>query len=111
MNEIEMITELNLQAVMKPQYVDQIPRVIKGEVGALMKKKDERKVRDELITDLCTPSLLILLLYITYHTTLHHATSHTTEDPHSALNGFEAHCLLNRSGTGADASGGSALRW
>lgn len=31
------------QAIIKPQYVDHIPKAVKGKVGELLEKKDERK--------------------------------------------------------------------
>jgi ATP-binding cassette, sub-family E, member 1 len=45
---------------MKPQYVDQIPRVIKGEVEEMLKTNDQRKIRQELIVDLG--------IFFTHHT-------------------------------------------
>ncbi|MBT5641615.1 ATP-binding cassette domain-containing protein, partial [Candidatus Bathyarchaeota archaeon] len=39
------------KAVHKPQYVDKIPKVVKGKTGALLKKLDERGVLDEIIDD------------------------------------------------------------
>lgn len=32
------------QAIIKPQYVDQIPKAVKGKVGELLQKKDDRGV-------------------------------------------------------------------
>ena len=40
------------KAVHKPQYVDKIPKVVKGKTGTLLKKLDERGVLDEIIDDL-----------------------------------------------------------
>ncbi len=40
------------KAVHKPQYVDKIPKVVKGKTGALLKRLDERNVLDEIINDL-----------------------------------------------------------
>lgn len=37
------IIEDNIKAIIKPQYVDHIPRVVKGKVKTIMKKKDEKK--------------------------------------------------------------------
>jgi hypothetical protein len=31
------------QAIIKPQYVDHIPKAVKGQVGELLQKKDERQ--------------------------------------------------------------------
>ena len=44
--------EDNLKAIIKPQYVDHIPKAVKGIVGEIMKNKNERKVADEVIADL-----------------------------------------------------------
>ena len=47
-NYFTKILEDDLKAVMKPQYVDQIPRAIKGAVKDLLNKKDEKKNQDEV---------------------------------------------------------------
>lgn len=47
-NYFTKILEDNLKALIKPQYVDQIPRAVKGQVGALLDKKDERKNQNEI---------------------------------------------------------------
>jgi len=51
-NYFTKILEDDLKAVMKPQYVDQIPRAVKGSVQSLLDKRDERKNQDEVCTDL-----------------------------------------------------------
>jgi len=51
-NYFTKILEDDLKAVMKPQYVDQIPRAVKGSVQQLLDKRDERKNQDEVCTDL-----------------------------------------------------------
>lgn len=38
----------DLKAVIKPQYVDQIPKAVKGSVQQLLDKKDEMKKQDEV---------------------------------------------------------------
>ncbi|MCW4050989.1 MAG: ribosome biogenesis/translation initiation ATPase RLI [Candidatus Bathyarchaeota archaeon] len=40
------------KAVHKPQYVDKIPKVVKGKVGELLEQLDERNVLEEIIDDL-----------------------------------------------------------
>lgn len=47
-NYFTKILEDNLKALIKPQYVDQIPKAVKGTVGALLDKKDERKNQAEI---------------------------------------------------------------
>jgi len=47
-NYFTKILEDDLKAVMKPQYVDQIPRAVKGSVQQLLDKKDELKKQDEV---------------------------------------------------------------
>ena len=37
-----------LQAAIKPQYVDQIPRAVKCTVQAMLDRKDERKNQDDI---------------------------------------------------------------
>ena len=39
----------SLRVSFKPQYVDKIPKVVKGRVGALLEKVDERGVLDEVV--------------------------------------------------------------
>ena len=41
-----------LQAIIKPQYVDHIPKAVKGNVGEILAQKDEREMRFELAKDL-----------------------------------------------------------
>ncbi len=40
------------KAIHKPQYVDKIPKVVKGKTGALLEKLDERGVLEEIVEDL-----------------------------------------------------------
>ncbi|GMH88949.1 hypothetical protein TrVE_jg13719 [Triparma verrucosa] len=41
-NYFTKILEDNIKATIKPQYVDHIPRAVRGEVGKILKAKDER---------------------------------------------------------------------
>eukprot|EP00096_Caligus_rogercresseyi_P013468 TRINITY_DN6111_c0_g1_i1.p1 TRINITY_DN6111_c0_g1~~TRINITY_DN6111_c0_g1_i1.p1 ORF type:complete len:616 (-),score=194.80 TRINITY_DN6111_c0_g1_i1:257-2104(-) len=50
-NYFTKILEDNLKAVIKPQYVDQIPKAVKGSVQSLLDKKDEMK-NQESVADL-----------------------------------------------------------
>ncbi|KAJ1513650.1 Fe-S cluster-binding ribosome biosynthesis protein [Coelomomyces lativittatus] len=43
------ILEENLRAIIKPQYVDSIPKMVKGKVGDLLNAKDEMNNKDMLI--------------------------------------------------------------
>lgn len=47
-NYFTKVLEDDLKAVTKPQYVDQIPRAVKGAVQTLLDKKDEKKNQDEV---------------------------------------------------------------
>lgn len=51
-NYFTKILEENLKAIIKPQYVDQIPKAVKGTVQAMMTKKDERDAGPYLIEQL-----------------------------------------------------------
>src|SRR5579863_2002624 len=51
-NYFTKLLEDNLKALIKPQYVDQIPRMLKGKVGEILRQKDERKVLEELLSAL-----------------------------------------------------------
>jgi len=47
-NYFTKILEDDLKAVIKPQYVDQIPKAVKGTVQALLDKKDDLKRQDQV---------------------------------------------------------------
>ncbi|CRK96957.1 CLUMA_CG010319, isoform A [Clunio marinus] len=47
-NYFTKILEDDLKALIKPQYVDQIPKSVKGTIQALLDRKDERSVQDEI---------------------------------------------------------------
>lgn len=47
-NYFTKILEDDLKAVIKPQYVDQIPRAVKGSVQSLLNNKDELHNQDEI---------------------------------------------------------------
>ena len=51
-NYFTKILEDNLKAVVKPQYVDQIPKAAKGTVRSMLDKKDDRKVQHEICAEL-----------------------------------------------------------
>ena len=38
-----------MKAIIKPQYVDLIPKAVKGKVGEYLEKKDERKALDQVV--------------------------------------------------------------
>jgi ATP-binding cassette subfamily E protein 1 len=46
------VLEDNIKAIIKPQYVDRIPKVAKGTVDSVLTRRNERDVKDELCTDL-----------------------------------------------------------
>lgn len=51
-NFFTKILEDNIKAIIKPQYVDQIPRAVKGMVDEILTKKDERKMKDHFTVEL-----------------------------------------------------------
>ncbi|KAM0043705.1 putative ABC-type maltose transporter [Helianthus debilis subsp. tardiflorus] len=51
-NYFTRILKDNLEAVVKPQYVDHIPKEVQGNVGQVLDRKDERDVKAELCVDL-----------------------------------------------------------
>ncbi|KVH91583.1 4Fe-4S binding domain-containing protein [Cynara cardunculus var. scolymus] len=51
-NYFTRILEDNLKAIIKPQYVDHIPKAVQGNVGQVLDQKDERGVKEELCVDL-----------------------------------------------------------
>jgi len=51
-NFFTKILEDNLKAIIKPQYVDHIPKAVKGTVEKILSGKDERKIKEELMNNL-----------------------------------------------------------
>ncbi|KAK3139824.1 hypothetical protein QOZ80_5AG0390940 [Eleusine coracana subsp. coracana] len=51
-NYFKRILEENLKAIIKPQYVDHIPKAVQGNVGQVLEQKDERNMKTELCIDL-----------------------------------------------------------
>ncbi|XP_042477536.1 ABC transporter E family member 2 isoform X3 [Macadamia integrifolia] len=51
-NYFTRILEDNLKAIIKPQYVDHIPKAVQGNVGQVLNQKDERDMKAELCHDL-----------------------------------------------------------
>ncbi|KAI9261398.1 P-loop containing nucleoside triphosphate hydrolase protein [Phascolomyces articulosus] len=51
-NYFTKILEDNLKAIIKPQYVDHIPKVVSGQVGQLLEDKLERNNFDEMLEEL-----------------------------------------------------------
>ena len=51
-NYFTRILEDNLKSLIKPQYVDNIPKAVKGTVGALLAAKDERSIAARMLVDL-----------------------------------------------------------
>ena len=49
-NYFTKVLEDDLRAMIKPQYVDHIPKAVRGCVGDVLKSKDQRGVREELQT-------------------------------------------------------------
>jgi ATP-binding cassette subfamily E protein 1 len=47
-NFFTKLLEDNIKAIIKPQYVDNIPKAVKGSVKELMAKKDEKKNTEEM---------------------------------------------------------------
>ncbi|MFT7815146.1 ATP-binding cassette sub-family E member 1 [Arapaima gigas] len=45
-NYFTKVLEHDLKAIIKPQYVDQIPKTVKGSVGSILARKDETKTKD-----------------------------------------------------------------
>jgi len=57
-NYFTRVLEDNLRAVIKPQYVDHIPRAVSGTVGRIIGSKDQREVADTLLPELDLDHLL-----------------------------------------------------
>ncbi|OIW10784.1 hypothetical protein TanjilG_27730 [Lupinus angustifolius] len=51
-NYFTRILEDDLKAIIKPQYVDHIPKAVQGNVGQVLDQKDEREAKAELCADL-----------------------------------------------------------
>lgn len=51
-NYFTRVLEDNIKAIIKPQYVDAIPRAIRGRVQEILKRKDERGVAEKMTEEL-----------------------------------------------------------
>jgi ATP-binding cassette, sub-family E, member 1 len=51
-NYFTRVLEDNIKAIIKPQYVDAIPRAVQGKLRALLERKDERNVLEQIASDL-----------------------------------------------------------
>jgi ATP-binding cassette subfamily E protein 1 len=51
-NYFTKILEDNLKAIIKPQYVDNIPQHIRGTADKILSGKDDLKVKDKICEDL-----------------------------------------------------------
>ncbi|XP_032812458.1 ATP-binding cassette sub-family E member 1 isoform X1 [Petromyzon marinus] len=47
-NYFTKILEDDLKAIIKPQYVDQIPKAVKGTVGVILDRKDETRTQEDI---------------------------------------------------------------
>jgi ATP-binding cassette subfamily E protein 1 len=50
-NYLTKLLEDNIKAIIKPQYVDAIPKMIEGSVRDILTRKDDRKVFDNIIVE------------------------------------------------------------
>ncbi|KPU62964.1 ATPase [Thermococcus sp. EP1] len=57
-NYFEKLKDGTIKKVVKPQYVDLIPKVVKGKVKDLLKKADERGILEELVEELELSNIL-----------------------------------------------------
>ncbi|KAL4429831.1 hypothetical protein ABPG77_010948 [Micractinium sp. CCAP 211/92] len=51
-NYFQRVLEDNVKAIIKPQYVDHIPKAVRGNVGEVINEKDQRGQRAQLLKDL-----------------------------------------------------------
>lgn len=51
-NYFQKVLEDDIKAIIKPQYVDHIPRAIKGKVNDILRRKDERGVTKQMCDEL-----------------------------------------------------------
>ena len=52
------VSKSNVKVALKPQYVDNIPKVVKGKVGNLLESVDERGIFEEMVKKLGLKNLL-----------------------------------------------------
>ncbi|RAH13169.1 MAG: ribosome biogenesis/translation initiation ATPase RLI [Methanobacteriota archaeon] len=52
------VSKSNVKVALKPQYVDNIPKVVKGKVGNLLESVDERGIFEEMVKKLGLQNLL-----------------------------------------------------
>lgn len=48
-NFFTKILEDNLKAIIKPQYVDHIPKAVKGTVNKILDQKDDLKIKEAMV--------------------------------------------------------------
>ncbi|KAH0904677.1 hypothetical protein HID58_044180 [Brassica napus] len=46
------VVEENLKTAIKPQHVDQIKKIVQGDLGKMLEKLDERGMREQIVADL-----------------------------------------------------------
>jgi ATP-binding cassette subfamily E protein 1 len=57
-DHFKKIKDKGIKAVIKPQYVDRLPKVMKGKIGEILKKTDTTQMFDEIIEKLDLYSIL-----------------------------------------------------
>lgn len=53
-NYFTRVLEDDIKALIKPQYVDSIPKLVKGALGEIVARKDERNMREHFLERLGT---------------------------------------------------------
>jgi ATP-binding cassette subfamily E protein 1 len=51
-NFFHKVLEDNIKSLIKPQYVDALPKLVQGKVGDILRSKDDRKILDDVVDDL-----------------------------------------------------------
>ena len=67
-NFFTRVLEDEIKALIKPQYVDSIPKAVKGKVGAIVAAKDDRKVAQSVLHDLgaCSSASFLYMAFFLY---------------------------------------------
>lgn len=63
-NYFTRILEDNLKAIIKPQYVDHIPKAVKGKVGEIFTSKNQLGTMDAVLQEVSRHSFIVYLKYI-----------------------------------------------
>ena len=63
-NYFTKLLEEDVKAVIKPQYVDHIPKAVRGNVGEVLAEKDQRGVKEMLLRELDLEQVRLVIAWV-----------------------------------------------